>query len=252
MKVKMMIVAFAIAFAMATQVSAQCGPCDAVHPCNACNTCCTKPCDLFSGLKNLLQCRPSVIACAPCEPIVACGPSFCDPGARGACDPCNVNACDPCNVDACGPCGNGFKFGGFGLFNRCNPCGPGACDAGCGPGACDAGCGPGCDTGCGPGACDAGCGPFAGCDPCGPSACGGCGFGDCGCPGPVASFLIKSRVGAKKLFKNLLGSLDCGYDCGACGPVACGPCGDFGGLCGNGCGPQACEVAAPSACGCCR
>ena len=239
MKVKMMIVAFAAAIAMATtQASAQfCGPCDAVSPCNTCNTCCSKPCDLFSGLKNLLQCRPIAVNCAPCEPVVACGPSVCDAGPA-ACDPCGVNACDPCDVNACGPCGPGFKFGGFGLFNRincgpaCNPCGAAACDPCEAAAACDP---------CGAAAACDPCGAAAACDPCGPSACGGCGWNVCSCPGPVATFLIKSRVGAKKLFTNLFGSLDCG----PCGPAACGPCGDF-------CGPQPCEVAAPSACGCCR
>ena len=228
MKIKMMIVAFAVSIAMATHVSAQCGPCDAVNPCNSCNSCCAKPCDLFSGLKSLLQARPMGVACSPCDPVVACSP--CDPVV--ACGP-SVGACDPCdpcgNVGACDPCNSGFKFGGHGLFSRCGSCGPNACDPGCGPNACDP------------------CGDFGSCDPCGPSACGSIDY--CG-PGPVASFLIKSRYGTKKLFRNLFGSLDCGSGCGACGSG----CGTYDSACGacDPCGPQPCEMAAPPACSCCR
>ncbi len=237
MKVKMMLIALGVALLMVTQPSAgNCGPCDPVHPCSACDSCCAKPCDLFAGLKNLLKSRPSCgSACAPCDPVVACGP--CDTGCGPqACEAaCADNAgCDPCGAACNTGCNHGcplFK----GLFSW--PCHKscGACDPAAACGACDqaAACG----------ACDA----AAACGACEP-ACGACGCNDCCCPGPLAQLLIKTRVGAKKLFKGFVGAFDC-HGCGPCSAPGCAPC-DAAAACGA-CEP-ACGACDAAACGGCK
>ena len=226
MKVKMMIVAIGLALLMVSQASAQqCGPCSAAAPCNSCDSCYAQPCDLFSGLRSLLKSRPVYGAnCSPCDPVVACGP--CEVAGPTVCDP-GPAACDPgCAL------GNGCNcglFNGRRIFADPRPQ-FGACVAD--PGVCDPAVAGPCDPGCGLAA----------------PACGGCGLAnDCCCPGPVAKFLTKSRCGAKKLFRNLFGTFDCG--CGSYGPVA-GPCGP---ACHGGCNtpaPAVCDPAVPGPCNC--
>ena len=120
MKSKFLIVSLALCLAMGVYARAyDCG-CNDVNPCNACNACCTQKCDLFSGLKGLLQKGPRALnACGPCDAVVACAP--CEPVACVApCAPVEVcaPACQPACVEpACEPLGCDV-----GCFDSCSPC----------------------------------------------------------------------------------------------------------------------------------
>jgi len=122
MKSKFLIVSLALCLVMGVYAQAyDCG-CNDVNPCNACNSCCTQKCDLFSGLKGLLKRGPLALnACGPCDAVIACAP--CEPVACVApCDPvvsCAPPACDPiCATVACEPMGCDV-----GCFDSCyNPC----------------------------------------------------------------------------------------------------------------------------------
>ena len=264
MKSRVLMAALVVAMLLGVRTYAHdCGPCDAVDPCGACNNG-AKSIDLFSGLKRLVASNPCVPSdCGPCDAVVACTP--CDGVVD--CDPCG--ACDSvgCN-DGCGP---KFAFGSRlkALFaskgrdcNPCDPCGP--YDNGCDPCAADNGCGP-CDDVCGPndngcglkfsfrnifkgfrklGACNDGCGA---CDPCGAdNGCGPCddvGCGPCddvGCGpcddvcGPKFGRLLDGpRQSLKRFFA--------GFRVAKCGP--CDPCGP----CDSVCGP--CDTVCGSPCG---
>lgn len=193
MKSRVILMALAAAFVLGAQVYAQCGPCDpACDPCGACNTYTVKRCDLFSGLKSLLACKPyRTVSCDPCVPVVNC--SSCD---VSACDPCgNGPTCDPCGPAAC-HCGN------CGTVPACDPCGNG----------------PACDP------CDP-CGTVGACNPCGTYATYA---SPCV---PIKAAFKKAGYGFKRLFNNIFSCKQtycgpCGPAC-HCGNVgACDPCGN--------------------------
>ncbi|MDR0520677.1 MAG: hypothetical protein LBH00_02365 [Planctomycetaceae bacterium] len=210
-------------------------PCDPLcDPCGACNSC-AKPCDLFSGLKKLVN-GTRVNDCGPCNGVVACNPcdeTQCDPcGEVGCNDTCvpkielgkrlrnlfaskACNPCDPCGTE-CKPCDD----------TQCDPCGEVGCDDVCAAPkftfrklfqgfkvrGCETDCGPKCDP-CEP--CNTQCDP---CDPCG-NDCTPCGD----CNSPCRGHLIDlPRLNLKKLFDGLRPA--CNTGCDPCGEVK--PCDD--------------------------
>ncbi len=259
MKSRMLMAALVVVMLVGVRAYANdCGPCSQVDPCGACNGC-AKSCDLFSGLKKLVACRPCAASeCGPCDAVVAC-------------TPCDATACDPCGEVGCNDgCGSKFVFGSrlkhwFAnkgcnagcdpcgevgcIDNGCDPCGEVGCDDGCGKscfsfkkffkgfklrgcscndngcGACDPACGA-CDNACG--ACDAACGDHCGaCDPaCGAcdNACGACdaACGD-GCGKKFGHIFDAPRRHMKKFFDGFRRS-NCG-PCDPCGTGSCDPCG---------------------------
>ena len=232
MKSKVLMAALVITLLMGVRGFAS--PCDqaCVDPCGACDR--SVKCDLFSGLKKLVNGVRLCNDCGPCDGVVACNP--CDDAAT--CDPCGEvdccqpkielgkrlrnlfasNACNPCDVaNDCNPCDN---------VSDCDPCGD-VCNTGC----CFA---PrfslrdmfkgfrlnrGCESDCGP------CDNVSNCDPCGDARnCGPC---DCAADcnpcddvcgthcGRHGHLLDLPRVSLKKLFD--------GFRVGRCND-GCNPC----------------------------
>lgn len=231
MKSRVFMAALVVTLLMGVKTYASdCGPCDAA----ACDPCgdvtCVKSCDLFSGLKKLVN-GIKISDCKPCDGVVACNP--CDDAAT-ECNPCDEAGCD----DACG---SKFALGKRlrGLFasrscdtGECNPCDQVADNSACGP--CD-GVDEGCNTPCKL--------PrlslkklFSGlhvakCDPCDQvaddSACGPCDEvcdDGCGTSCGRGHLIDLPRLNLKKLFDGLaIGKCDTG--CGPCDQAAdCNPC----------------------------
>ena len=230
MKCKVLMAALVITLLMGIRGFAS--PCDSAcsDPCGACDGC-VKSCDLFSGLKKLVNgvrlsnnCGPcdGVVACNPCDDSVACNPCDevgCNDGclpkielgkrlrhlfASNACNPCDEvgkGNCGPCDVAAnCDPCGNCSDDGcGAPKFRLRNLFKDFCANRGCDDGSC----GP-CDEvgkgNCGP------CDDAAHCDPCGNLCDNGC--------GPRGHLFDLPRISLKRLFGGLRG----------CDEGGCNPC----------------------------
>lgn len=246
MKCKVLMAALVITLLMGVRGFAS--PCDpACDPCGACDGC-VQSCDLFSGLKKLVN-GVRLNDCGPCDGVVACNP--CDDFAE--CDPCGDMNCN----DNCLPkVALGQRLRNLFASRNCNPCdeigdcAPGdvSCDpcADCGDFSCDDSCvAPrfslrnlfkgsrlgNCETDCNP--CDvvAECDPcevVAECNPCDDlcnTDCDPCGnLCDDGC-GPRGHLFDLPRISLKKFFG---GFRNCGDDmsCNPCDEVQCNPCDD--------------------------
>ena len=98
-------------------------PCDpACDPCGACDGC-VRTCDLFSGLKKLVN-GVRLNNCGPCDGVVACNP--CDEAV--VCNPCD----DVCG-DGCGPRGHLLDLPRVNLKRLFDGIRISRCDTGCGP-----------------------------------------------------------------------------------------------------------------------
>lgn len=245
MKSRILMAALVVTLLMGVRVFASdCGPCDpACDPCGACDSC-SKSCDLFSGLKKLVDgshcatsdCGPcdGVVACSPCDEVAnPCDEVNCDDvGGRkftfgkrlrslfasrscnpcdevGDCNPCDeISDCNPCDVaDDCNPCDSPRKFSLRKFFKGFKLAG--RCDDGCGS-PCDeiSECNP-CD--------DAGqCDLDDGCNPCDEVECGPC---DSGCGHKFGQLFDKPRRNLKRFFD--------GFSFGKC-DTGCNPCDAIG------------------------
>ncbi|MDR2754738.1 MAG: hypothetical protein LBC20_03440 [Planctomycetaceae bacterium] len=253
MKSRILMAALVVTLLMGVRVFASdCGPCDpASDPCGACDSC-NKSCDLFSGLKKLVDGRPFATSdCGPCDGVVACSP--CD---EAACNPCDEISCDdvggkkftfgkrlkslfatkncnPCDeVGDCGPCDEVGDCNPCDVVSDCNPCD----DAdGCSPcdshrkfslrkffkgfklaGRCDDGCGSPCDEigDCNP--CDDAGSCDGSCNPCDEIDCNPC---DNSCGQKFGHLFDKPRRNIKKFFD--------GFSFGKC-DTGCNPCDAIG------------------------
>ena len=237
MKCKVLMAALVITLLMGVRGFAN--PCDqaCVDPCGA-NDGCVKSCDLFSGLKKLVNGVRLSNNCGPCDGVVACNP--CDDVA--VCNPCDEVGCN----DGCLPkIELGKRLRNLFASHGCNPCNPcdevGNCNP-CDDVACDPCCNVGCDDGCcSPkfsfrglfkgfrlsGCRDNDCNPcdeVGNCNPCDDVACDPCGNTcnpcDDACNGGRGYLFDLPRISLKKLFGGFRGCCDSG--CNPCDEVR--PC----------------------------